>query len=416
MFKRAWPVCLIVSLLTSGSAQSAERPAARRGESPPTQTAEKLRAGDEIRIVCFGDSVTGLYYHTGGKRAYTDMLALALRKTYPDAKLTAINAGISGNTTADALLRIDKDVLAHKPTLVTVMFGLNDMVRVPLDQFRANLQSIIEKCRGAGAEVLLCTPNNVINTGGRPIDKLVEYCGAIRDVSRAQNVALCDCYDALEKLRSRDALAWRLLLSDEIHPNMDGHKREAEFIAQSITGRAVSLDDVPPPSPAIERTLSLIAQGQPVKILAMPPYDELIRPALAAIAPDAKLKITPWPVAGSNLKAIAEDAKQRVRTAKPDLVLIAVPPTAQYDNREALISNFTWIMNWSLSFGRQEWDCVVVHPNVAVPGAARGEAEALLRRLVATQDLTLIDRGPKDRQSAAELLAAWCQAQSKPSK
>jgi hypothetical protein len=42
------------------------------------QTPAKLKAGEPVKIVCLGDSVTGIYYHTGGRRAYPEMLGLAL--------------------------------------------------------------------------------------------------------------------------------------------------------------------------------------------------------------------------------------------------------------------------------------------------------------------------------------------------
>ena len=80
------------------------------------QVTAKLESGDEIvRIVCFGDSVTGVYYHTGGRRAWPDMLNIALKKQYPKAKIEVFNAGISGNATSDALDRIDRDVIGASP-------------------------------------------------------------------------------------------------------------------------------------------------------------------------------------------------------------------------------------------------------------------------------------------------------------
>ena len=45
----------------------------------PNATA-KLQSSKPLRIVCFGDSVTGVYYHTGSRRAYTDMVGIALKK------------------------------------------------------------------------------------------------------------------------------------------------------------------------------------------------------------------------------------------------------------------------------------------------------------------------------------------------
>ena len=125
--------------------------------------------------------------------------------------MTTINAGISGNTTVDALARIERDVLSHQPTLVTVMFGLNDMTRVPLETYRKNLKTIIAKCRGVGAKVLLCTPNNVIDSASRPISKLEQYCDVVREVGQELDVKVCDCYRQLESQRANNALGWRIV-------------------------------------------------------------------------------------------------------------------------------------------------------------------------------------------------------------
>ena len=48
---------------------------------------------------------------------------------------TMINAGISGNTTPAGLARMDRDVLAHKPQLVTIMFGMNDVTGIPPEAY-----------------------------------------------------------------------------------------------------------------------------------------------------------------------------------------------------------------------------------------------------------------------------------------
>ncbi len=376
------------------------------------QTETKLQAGEPVRVVCLGDSVTGVYYHTGGRRAYTDMLGIALRRLYPKADIATTNAGISGNTTVDALARLDRDVLAHKPALVTVMFGLNDMTRVPLEQYRENLQSIVDRCRESSAEVVLCTPNNVISTSGRPTEKLVQYCQIVREVAAAKGVPLCDCYAEWDALRSRDPLGWRLRMSDAIHPNMDGHKQFAELLAHSISGRSISLADEPPPRQPLATTFSRIKSGAPVKILAMPPLDEQLGGALKQLAPHAALEIMPWPVEGKSLSEIEQDAQARVRPLKPDLVVLAVPRAAQGDSLESFIHSYSWIMNWSLSFATQEWDCLVVHPSLFAPEPSDARHDALIRQLVRAQDLTLVDRPADNQASAEQLLADWLKKSS----
>eukprot|EP00913_Durusdinium_trenchii_P013424 g12605.t1 len=379
---------------------------------PELKTRRKLLDGKKVRVVCFGDSVTGVYYHTGSRRAYTDMLGIALRRVAPDANVEMVNAGISGHTTVNALKRIDRDVLRHKPDLVTVMFGLNDMTRVPLEQYRANLKTIIEKCRAAGAEVLLATPNNVINTPDRPIKKLITYCDAVRAVGHELGVPVCDAYREFDAVREHDRLNWRLMMSDAIHPNMSGHKQIATALAQSISGTRVSLDDVGPARPALNRTVTRLKANKSIRVLAMPPADKLIATALQKQFPNADVNVATWAVEKKTLPAIELDAKSKVRKMRPDLVVIAVPRGASADSQEAFINSYAWTMNWSLNFGPPTWDCIVIHPDVTEPASKPGPQGALIRRLVAAQDLHLIDRPKGSKAEAAEILSNWLKRQT----
>ena len=87
---------------------------------------------------------------------------------------------------------------------------------------------------------------------------------------------------------------------------------------------------------------------------------------------------------------------ETARAMKPDLVALTVPLDALADNDEQLVHSISWIMNWSLSFGTQEWDCIVVQPSVdasflSVDHMQRSE---LIRRLVRAQHLPLIESEP----------------------
>ena len=372
------------------------------------------RARQPVRVVCFGDSVTGVYYHTGSRRAYTAMLGLSLEAAVPGARIQAINAGISGHTTANALARIEKDVLAHKPDIVTVMFGLNDMTSVSGADYRKNLVTIIEKCRAIGAEVVLATPNNVIDTPRRPTGRLVEYCDVVREVGRELKVAVCDCYRGFDAIRHHDRTDWRLLMSDQIHPNMDGHRRIARQLARTITGRHVELTNVHPIEPGIPRTLSLLKAGKPVRVLAMPPYDTAIAGVLQKLKAGARVEVTRWAVEGQPLKKIEQAAAKRVRSMKPDLVLVAVPRSATAASAEKFIHSYSWIMNYSLSFSYQQWDCVVIHPSVTDLDKIDVAQDALVRRLVRAQDLHLVDRPRNSRIGSVRILEDWFSRQLMP--
>ena len=386
-------VCWSLILARPALADDASQPLLSFGEKPVT-------------IVCLGDSVTGVYYHTGGRRAYPEMLEIAIKLAVTKANVTVINAGISGNTTLDGLNRLDRDVLAKKPDLVTVSFGLNDMTRISEEQFRKNLETIVARCREAKCDVVLCTPNAVLNTGGRPTEKLERYCEIIRATARDLKLAVCDQYRSGDALRTKDAAGWRLTLSDAIHPNMDGHKLMAEELCRTITGQAVSLKDVGPPSPVISKTLDLVKQSKPIRVLAMSPFDKLIGPAIKRQQPNAVVEVTAWPTEGKSLAELERAANQIVRAMKPDLVVLAVPRTATTDSDEQFVTLYSWIMNWSLSFGQQEWDCFVLHPSVAAPGPI-APRDNLVRQLVKAQHLSLVDRESGDEASAEDLLAKW---------
>jgi hypothetical protein len=234
----------------------------------------------------------------------------------------------------------------------------------------------------------------------------------VREVAREQGVSLCDCYAAYEAAREHDPHAWRLWMSDEIHPNHDGHKAIAEQIARTITGRSVSLADVAPLRPAIPHSFAKIRAGEPIRILAMPPFDDAVGLELPFVQGKVTTRdVWPWRVHGLSLAELEQDVKARVREFKPDLVIIAVPRSAAFDNQEEFIKAFTWVMNWSLSFGRQEWDVIVVHPDVLDPQRSDEETDTLIRQLVAAQDLTLIDRPSDSSLDPMTIFTTWLDRQ-----
>jgi len=100
------------------------------------------------RIVCFGDSLTRGYGASQGK----DYPARLEEMT----GIEVINSGVSGNTTADGLVRLEDDVLPFEPDVVLITLGGNDLKnRGSVDTARANLVNIIQRIQAAGAMVVL---------------------------------------------------------------------------------------------------------------------------------------------------------------------------------------------------------------------------------------------------------------------
>ncbi|HEV2130521.1 MAG TPA: arylesterase [Longimicrobiaceae bacterium] len=134
-----------------------------------------------------------------------------------------INAGVSGETSAGALRRVDW--LLHQPFDVLVLeTGANDMLRgTDLDSTRANIQGIIDRVREARpeADVVLLGMMAPPNLGNRYTD---QFRRIYPDLARRNDVALVPFL-----LEGVGGVA-ELNLADGIHPNAEGQRRLAETV------------------------------------------------------------------------------------------------------------------------------------------------------------------------------------------
>jgi acyl-CoA thioesterase-1 len=114
------------------------------------------------RILAFGDSLTA-GYGLPVDEGFTARLQAKLRADGIDA--TVINGGVTGDTSAGGLARIDW-ALAEKPDLVILELGANDMLRgIDPKVTRANLDATLGRIRAAGAKVLLAGMRTLANWG-----------------------------------------------------------------------------------------------------------------------------------------------------------------------------------------------------------------------------------------------------------
>lgn len=131
-----------------------------------------------------------------------------------------MNAGVSGDTTAGALERIDRDVLANSPRIVIVGLGGNDFLRgVPMANTEQNLRSIVRQIQQAGAMVVLL--------GFRFPSFNANYESMYERVATDEGALFVP--DLLDGILSDPKLR-----SDEIHPNAAGYAIMAERIASPL--------------------------------------------------------------------------------------------------------------------------------------------------------------------------------------
>ena len=167
---------------------------------------------EEPVIVVLGDSLTaglGLL----PDEAYPVLLEQRLR--HEGFAYRVVNAGVSGDTTAAGLRRVEW-VIRSRPAIVIVALGANDGLRhQSVAAMRDNLVAIVRRLRGAGASVLLAgmrVPPNYGDEYGRA------FSAVFADVSRATGVPLAPFL--------LDGVAGdpRLNQPDGIHPTAEGQR------------------------------------------------------------------------------------------------------------------------------------------------------------------------------------------------
>jgi len=191
------------------------------------KTLAKLRAGEDVTIVCLGDSVTcGADLPSIEGDGYVARLGRELGTRFPQAHVRVFNAGVGGTPSAFGIERLDRDVLVHKPDLVTVMFPLNDC-GTPKEQFAENLRIITRRCREAGAEVIHMTSNFMTESW---FGRLAEVNETVREGARELDCGLCDSYRRWELLAYEGIPYETLLLNTINHPDARGH----DFFVQEL--------------------------------------------------------------------------------------------------------------------------------------------------------------------------------------
>ena len=169
-------------------------------------------------LAILGDSLTA-GYGLDEAQAYPALVQQSLRLSHPT--WTVINAGVSGDTSAGALRRVDW-ILKAKPRLLLIAIGANDGLRgLPLDRFEDNLRGIITKAQAAGATPLLAGMQLPTNLG-------VEYRTAFEAVYT--RVAQDTGVPLLPFLLAGVAMEPALNQSDGIHPNAAGQAAVAKTV------------------------------------------------------------------------------------------------------------------------------------------------------------------------------------------
>jgi lysophospholipase L1-like esterase len=202
------------------------------------------------RIVCLGDSITEFGEEPGG---YVSLIRQALAHR----GIEVINAGIGGHRSNDMRARLDRDVLRHRPDLVTISCGINDVWQgfdafhpdgggprcIPLPAFRKNVQEIVEAAQGERVmPVVLSTTvfeeeaNSKGNRILRDYNAVLEHVAAVTD---CRYIPLQQPFlDEIASHRRETGEIRLWLTADGVHLNERGNALMAKLVLEGLSGAA----------------------------------------------------------------------------------------------------------------------------------------------------------------------------------
>lgn len=221
--------------------------------------ARNASAGESAPVViaCIGDSVTHGCFKTFVNHrgevdtvyepdsGYPARLKRKLDMLYPAAAITVLNAGVSGDSAPGGAKRLERDVLARRPDLVVISFGLNDAmaedVEAGMERYQRAMDDMLTRVLASGAECIVMTPCHMCSYVPSGIEApllkeiaakaarvqakgtLRGYAQLARDAAARHGAAIADAYAVWDLLAEGGVDTTGLLSNGINHPSREMH-------------------------------------------------------------------------------------------------------------------------------------------------------------------------------------------------
>ncbi len=195
-------------------------------------------------IVMVGDSITE-------QRLYSNYVEMWTITRFPKWKLTFRNAGIGGDRSVGGDKRFARDVLLHKPTAMTVDFGMNDGSYRPFDEatfkpFMEGLQGMANQAKVANLRTAWITPQPLDKADQGPTamsdfynQTLEKFSDGVRVIAEKNEGLFVDQFHpyvkVLDRARAKDPKYERITGGDAVHPGPPGQTLMAASILKGMS-------------------------------------------------------------------------------------------------------------------------------------------------------------------------------------
>jgi len=196
----------------------------------------KIELKPNSSIVFIGDSITDAGRLEAAYRpygyGYVHFVAYRLLAKYPEYNLSIINTGISGNTIRDLNYRWERDCLNHKPDILSVLIGINDVFRqytgtldtaVLLDEYQLTYKRLLSLAKEKyNCQLILIEPFMFCDDKTNPTYiTVLQYIHAVRALAAEFDAVLIPLQELIDKKIKQ--VSPEKFSDDMVHPYVWAH-------------------------------------------------------------------------------------------------------------------------------------------------------------------------------------------------
>ena len=198
--------------------------------------AGKLVAGKPVVIVAVGSSSTAGYGASSPDFNYPNRLAAQLRRQYPTADITVINAGVGGEDAPEMMKRLQKEVIDVHPDLVIWQVGTNAVLRNldPGDTAKMVEDGISRIQAAGGADIVLVDPqySPAVNARAESAGKMINLLGKVAEL---RHVGIFPRFEVMRDWHEKQAIPIdNFVTADGLHMSDWGYACFAQLLGDDI--------------------------------------------------------------------------------------------------------------------------------------------------------------------------------------
>ena len=197
--------------------------------------AAKLASGKPVVIVAFGSSSTQGYGSSSPEFNYPNRLAALLRRHYPAADITVINAGRGGEDAPEMTKRLQSSVIDVHPDLVIWQVGTNAVLRnLDPDETAKMVEDGVARIQAAGSDVVLVDPQYSPRVTEHPesAGRMVKLLGRVAEL---RHIGIFPRFEVMREWHEQQALPIdSFVIADGLHMNDWGYACFAQLLGDDI--------------------------------------------------------------------------------------------------------------------------------------------------------------------------------------